>query len=241
MIDRKTFFDSIRQDPFAGSLTQQQVDGMSAMLSVFEEEYGWDDLRWPANCFAQTMWETSSKMMPIEEYGKGEGQPYGVPDPTTKQTYYGRGFVQLTWRDNYAKADRIIGLTGDKSCEWNAKNALDFEIAAEVLFQGMADGWFRSAGGSPNNLNKYFNDAVDDPFNAREILNGDKNKVPSWASGAKIGDLIAGYHRAFLKAFQAAFREEPAPSPEPTPEALVVTVTVAAPEGVKVEVNVVET
>jgi hypothetical protein len=35
-------------------------------------------------------------MQPIEEYGKGRGMPYGKPDPTTGQVYYGRGFVQLT-------------------------------------------------------------------------------------------------------------------------------------------------
>jgi hypothetical protein len=234
MIDRDIFFDKVRQDPFAGSLTQQQVDGMTAMLDVFEAEYDWHDLRWPANCFAQTMWETSSKMLPIEEYGKGEGQTYGALDPTTKQTYYGRGFVQLTWRENYAKADSILRLTGDRSCEWHAENALLFDIAAEVLFQGMADGWFRSSDGTPNGLNKYFNDTRDDPFEAREILNGDKNKVPSWSAGATIGMLIADYHQAFLRAFTAAAKDEPEPGER------VVTVSVVAPPGVRVEVRVEE-
>ena len=36
-------------------------------------------------------------------------------DPQTGQTYYGRGFVQLTWRDNYARADAEIPLIDEDS------------------------------------------------------------------------------------------------------------------------------
>jgi len=65
-------------------------------------------------------------IQPIEEIGKGSGQDYGKTDPETGQAYYGRGFVQLTWRDNYAKADVNIdeefGI--DPNMEWEAENAL---------------------------------------------------------------------------------------------------------------------
>jgi hypothetical protein len=37
--------------------------------------------------------------------------------PVTGQAYYGWGFVQLTWRDNYSRADRYLGLDADQSCE----------------------------------------------------------------------------------------------------------------------------
>ena len=91
-------------------------------------------------------------MWPIEEYGKGKGHPYGEQDPTTKQTYYGRGFVQLTWRDNYAKATKKLGLTGANDLEWHAAQALDPIIASDIMYAGMIEGWFRSDSKGPHTL-----------------------------------------------------------------------------------------
>jgi hypothetical protein len=225
-IDRELFFEAVRAKPFNGKLNQAQVDGQEAILGAWEADYSFWDLRWLAYALATTFHETSKEMLPIEEYGKGSGMSYGKPDPETGQTYYGRGYVQLTWRDNYAKADREIGLEGDNSCEWHAENALDPEYAAEIMFTGMRDGWFRTAkDGSKETLQKYFNDTRDDPFTAREIINGDKNTVPSWSNGVSIGNLIRGYHNSFLAALLAAYVEEPyPPEPEPAPGPEVQTV-----------------
>jgi hypothetical protein len=215
-IDRDLYFTAVREDPFPGSLTQNQVDGMNAILDAWESVFAGGDLRWLAYALATTYHETSATMQPIEEYGKGEGMAYGEPDKTTKQVYYGRGFVQLTWRDNYARADRELGLEGDMSCEWHAENALRLDVAAACLFEGMVEGWYRTHDdGGPETLGRYFNDDVDDPFEAREIINGDKTKCPSWASGASIGELIASYHREFLMALEKAYVEDPEDEPSP--------------------------
>ena len=116
---------------------------------------------------------------------------YGVPDPQTGQTYYGRGFVQLTWRDNYARADAEIPLIDEDSVEWHAHYALDPPIAGYIMFIGMIQGWFRSG----ETLPRYFSDTDNDPYGAREIING-----------VSIGNLIADYHRAFYDAFAAAWQ-----------------------------------
>src|SRR3954471_17387842 len=100
---------------------------MEAILDVWEQDYAGSDLRWLANPLAQTYHETGKTMLPIEEYGQGADQPYGVPDPETHQTYYGRGFIQLTWRENYARADQELLYTGALSLERNAERALDFD------------------------------------------------------------------------------------------------------------------
>jgi hypothetical protein len=205
-IDRKTFFDMVRSDPFPGTINQSQVDGMEYILNVWEASFDDEDLRWLAYPLATTMWETSSTMQPIEEYGKGSGMEYGKPDKTTGQTYYGRGFVQLTWRENYARADQELGMHDEDSCEWHAENALKPDVAAAVMFAGMLEGWFRGDSEGRQTLVRYFNATTDDAYGAREIINGDKSKVPSWAAGAKIGDLIAGYHHAFLRALDEASR-----------------------------------
>jgi putative chitinase len=205
--NRDAYFDAIRDSStFNGSLDQGQVDGMDAILAVFERDHNDWDWRWLAYALATTVHETAATCLPIEEYGKGSGMEYGKKDPETGQTYYGRGFVQLTWRDNYAKADKEIGLgncaADETSCEWHAENALDPSIAAQVMFEGMHEGWFRSG----HNFARYFGD-TSDPYGAREIINGDKSKVPSWSNGVSIGNLIKGYYDDFLAALHASAEE----------------------------------
>ena len=203
-IDRKVYFDRVRVDPFGGSMTQQQVDGQNVILSEWEAHGKLTDLRWLSYALATTLHETASTMWPIEEYGKGVGYEYGKPDPETGQTYYGRGFVQLTWRDNYRKASEKLSLFGPRNLEWHAANALDLKIAADVMFRGMVEGWFRVKDGEPETLPRYFNEDVDDPYEARGIINGDKEIVPQWSGGISIGNLIVDYHWSFYEALQAA-------------------------------------
>src|SRR3954469_12886143 len=106
VFDRQVFFDLVRDDPFDDEMTQDQVDGMEAILDIWEAFRPDGDRRWLGYCLATTYHETASEMQPIEEYGEGEGQSYGAIDPETGFAYFGRGFVQLTWRDNYARADK---------------------------------------------------------------------------------------------------------------------------------------
>jgi hypothetical protein len=168
MIQRKYFFDSVRGSLFSGHMSQSQVDGMNAMLD-FAEQVGCDD-RHLAYILATTFHETAQTMQPIAEYGKGKGKSYGVPDPTTGQTYYGRGFVQLTWKDNYQRQDDKLGLGG--ALVANADLALQMDIALPVIFGGMYAGDFTGVG-----LPKYVT-CVDpasdttDYYNARKIVNG---------------------------------------------------------------------
>ena len=243
---RDIYFDAVRDTLFGGKLTQGQVDGQEAILTVWERRPTSDDLRHLSYMLATTKHETASTMLPIEEYGQGAGMSYGNIDPETGQRYYGRGFVQLTWRDNYRRATDELHLRGEYDLEWHAERALGPIIAAAVMFRGMWIGWFRTGDdGQPENLEKYFDveEDVDDPFEAREIINGDKYTVPSWSHGVSIGQLIADYHRNFLTALNAAVTKEPAPEPEPPePELQTVTITleIDAPTTVEVAVNVVE-
>src|SRR4051812_5115011 len=214
VFDRQVFFDKVREDPFGDEMTQDQVDGMEAILDIWEAFKPDGDRRWLVYCFATTYHETGSEMQPIEEYGKGKGQSYGELDPETGEAYYGRGFVQLTWRDNYARADKELRL-GSKpdqpttSLEWLPANALKPNIAAAVMFIGMAEGWFRG-----DKLEDFFNDTRDDPYEAREVINGDKHIVPSWSGGVSIGTLIKDYYMSFTAALNAA-AAPPAPAEPP--------------------------
>jgi putative chitinase len=228
LFDRDTFFGVIRSTLFHGSLTQQQVDGMNAILDAWEDNPRSDNLRHLSYPLATTAHETGFTMAPIEEYGKGQGMEYGKPDPETQQTYYGRGYVQLTWRDNYARADTELNIGDEDSLEWHAERALDHYVAAEIMFQGMEEGWFRGDDKGRQTLERYFSGTKDDSYGAREIINGDKSKIPSWSGGVSIGNLVKGYHIQFLAALEAAADAVGAVDEGPQGEVYIKTITITS-------------
>jgi len=205
--ERKTYFDEVRDTLFYGKMDQGQVDGQEFIIDTWEDTRHAQDFRYLAYELATTIHETASTMLPIEEYGKGKGMPYGVPDAITGETYYGRGFVQLTWKDNYIKMTPLVDpLFPSHPVDFakTASQALIPELAAAVMFEGMERGMFRKDDKGPQTLARYFDSDTDDPYGAREIINGDKHKVPSWSNGVSIGNLIAGYHKKFLAALTAS-------------------------------------
>jgi hypothetical protein len=100
--------------------------------------------------------------------------------------------------------DKELGLWDDRSCYGNPANALLPDIAAQVLFEGMMEGWFRADDLGPHTLGRYFGATANDPYGAREIINGDKAIVPDWSDGLSIGALVADYHHAFLRALETS-------------------------------------
>ena len=186
MIDRKKFFDEVRSTLFNGVLSQRQVDGMNYLLDTWEARFADNDIRWLAYALATAFHETAYMMVPLEEYGKGQGQSYGVPVGPYDEVYYGRGHVQLTWITNYEKGEEILknkyGLAVPM-VEYPHR-MLEDETSSLILFDGLIDGWFTGVG-----LPDYFNASTDDPYNARRVVNGtDKAEV------------IKGYHLKFLDA-----------------------------------------
>jgi putative chitinase len=184
--DREIFFDNVRNKLFDGALDQQQVDGCGVILGLWEGQYTgtpMSDLRWLAYILATVFHECATTMWPITEYGSQsylQGKDY--------YPYIGRGFVMITWEENYRRASQELSLTGTRDLVEHPELALDSLIAARILFRGMAEGWFTG-----KKLGQYFNESKDDPVNARQIVNGNDDD-----------DLIAGYHRQFLAALEAS-------------------------------------
>jgi hypothetical protein len=200
--DRKIYFDEVRELLFSGTLTQQQVDGQTVILAVWEYQK-LTDLRWLAYMLATVFHECATRMWPITEAGSQaylQGKDYWP--------YIGRGFVQLTWEDNYRRASVELGLVDDRDLVAHPEMALDSLIATRVLFMGMSEGWFTG-----KRLSDYFDADTDDPVNARQIINGND-------CDAKIAD----YYHDFLEALDAACPATPEPTPEPKPKADVVRV-----------------
>lgn len=161
-MNRKAFFDAVRTNPFAGSLTQFHVDGMTAILGAWDR-HGDGDTRKLAYILATAKWETAHTFAPIAEIGRGRGRKYGKPDPVTGKTYFGRGFVQLTWKTNYARAGRALNI--------DLVNRPDLAMqpgpAAEIIVRGMMDAWF-----TRYRLADFINDQTQDFHHARRIVNG---------------------------------------------------------------------
>ena len=186
-INDKMFFDTIRSLLFKGGLNQKQVDGLNVLLN----ELNGLPINQVAYALATAYHETAYTMQPIEEYGKGRGRDYGKrltmarkPYPAHLPIYYGRGYVQLTWFDNYQKAGQKLNL----DLIANPSLALQPEIAGKIMRLGMIEGWFTG-----KKLGDYIGLYWADYVNARRIINGiDKAQ--------KIANEAAAFELALRKA-----------------------------------------
>ena len=191
------FFAKIKPR-FGGKLTQGQVDGMNAIFSAFETK-GVDDKRWQAYMLATVYHECAQTMQPIKEYGsaayfKNMYDITGARPALARANgniavgdgakYYGRGYVQLTWKNNYKRAGVYLGI----DLVANPDLALLPDNAAQIMCIGMLDGWFTG-----KKLGDYLTAQKTDWVNARRIINGTDK-----------ADVIAGYARAFYSALTGA-------------------------------------
>lgn len=160
-------------------MEQQQVEGLGAILDRWECGRD-DDLRWLAYALATAKHETAHTMQPIRELG-GAAYFHRMYDPTSPDAhraakskregalpgdgvrFYGRGYVQLTWRTNYRRAGIELGV--------DLVNEPDLALhpahAADIMFRGMREGWFTG-----KKFGDYLNDRGTDWFACRRIING---------------------------------------------------------------------
>lgn len=207
MINRKQFYIGYRKY-FVNKLTNGQVNGFERILDEWElyvsnlggitKSTGWElgaIMPQLAYILASVYHETGTRMLPVREgyaetdaevirivarmYQQGRiKRNYALPDPVTGQSYFGRGPLQLTWKDNYVKADNELGLGGE--LVKNPSLALDPVIGARIAVYGMYEGWFSghpdADEGVPDrrDLWDYINPATGkkDYFEARRIVNG---------------------------------------------------------------------
>lgn len=180
MFNKPFFLEQVTKVLFGGKMKSSQLNGLTTILDEWEINYSINDDRWLAYMFATVHHETDRKMQPVEEYGRGKGMKYGIIDPITNQTYYGRGFVQLTWKANYETLGKVckVDLVN------NPALALEIDISTIILFKGMMNGLFTG-----KKLSNYFNPTTEDWVNARKIINGlDK------------AELIADYAKLYYSA-----------------------------------------
>lgn len=116
-----------------------------------------------AYVLATTQHETANSFQPVKEayYLRDKAEAYRK---TLKYyPYYGRGYVQLTWKNNYETYGHLIGI----DLVNNPDLALQPEVALFVLVHGFKVGAFT---GRP--ITNYIDASHTDFVNARRCING---------------------------------------------------------------------
>lgn len=156
--DAAIFFAVLRTGPLRHR-KPLQVQGSEAILAV---THGLP-ISWVAYALATAWHETNETMQPVLEanwlsasarrayfmrmYDKTGNRPHvarelGNTVVGDGATFAGRGYVQLTGRRNYAKAERKIG----KPFVSQPDLAMRPDLAARILREGMVEGWFTGRG-----------------------------------------------------------------------------------------------
>ena len=114
-----------------------------------------------AYVLATTQWETAQTFEPVKE-------AYWLSEDWRRNNlryypYYGRGYVQLTWKNNYEAYSRILGI----DLVNNRDLALDPNVALFVLVHGFKTGTF-----TERKITDYIDSSKTDFINARRCING---------------------------------------------------------------------
>ncbi len=176
-MNTQLFFSSIRTSIFSGTLMQKQVDSINLILDECKAN-NVSDNRKVAYILATAVHEVGFAIQPVREgfaktnqgaidavtalFNKGViSKNYALP--VNGKSYYGRGYVQLTWDFNYKLAGQKLGI----DLYNNPDLALHGNVASKILVRGMLEGWFTG-----RKLEQYFNDTATDWIGARKIVNG---------------------------------------------------------------------
>lgn len=199
--DYGEFYDWLRDDNMLGpTISAEEFEGCDAILRACASVQ--HPLAYAAYTLATAYLETAHTMQPIKEIGgnayfirlydiqghnPSRARQMGNTQPGDGPKYCGRGYVQLTWKKNYDKAGKAIGV--DLVAE--PDKALVPTNAAAIMTRGMLEGWFTG-----KKLADYLpqrGPAEQVAFRrARYIINGQDK-----------ADMIAGYALKFQAALQA--------------------------------------
>mgnify|MGYP001551198875 CR=1 FL=1 len=184
-------------------LTESQVAAFNHIVSAINAD---KSISYPQAAYIlATIWhETAQTMLPIAEYGKGKGRPYGTWLKNSKgqlycykdgskssvylheeypHLYYGRGETQNTWFANYEKLSKVFNVDFLR----NPDLLLTQEWSTPVTIYAMKNGLYTG-----RKLSDYIHQSKKDYVNARRIINGTDK-----------ANLIAGYANIFERALRS--------------------------------------
>jgi len=188
--NREYFFDIVR--PMFGKLNEEQVDAMDWFFDTFPENISIPQL---AYALATVFHETAQTMQPITEYGSVSyfdkyepgtsiGDSLGNTEPGDGYKYRGRGYVMITGRANYTKAQEEL----DVPLVEKPELACEREVARPIMRRGCLEGWFTG-----KKFQDYIEGELKDYYNARRVVNG-----------TDCADKIKGHAEVFERALEAS-------------------------------------
>lgn len=138
------------------TISATEFQGCGSIILACAQD-GWG-VSWIAYALATTYHETAHTMEPVPEYGgnayfhrmydiqghrPAKARELGNLQPGDGVKYKGRGYVQLTGKDNYVKAAKKLVALGFKvDLVNNPDLALRPDVSAAILVAGMREGWF---------------------------------------------------------------------------------------------------
>ena len=179
MINRKIFFDLYKKQLDKDKkLDQKEVNAIDLFLNFVDKQ--WSEFSGPqwAYIFATTFHETAHTFEPVRE-------AYWMSEAWRKKNfryypYYGRGYVQITWKANYQYYANLLGL--------DLVNNPDITMQPQVAFLILTHG-FKYGKFTGRKITDYISGSKKDYVNARRCING-TDKASLIANYAKLFEEI---------------------------------------------------
>ena len=147
------------------TMSAQAKAGITALLSFIETDIRWTDVNAVAYFLATIGHETAWTFQPIKEIRASERNTKikKLQDRYWYTGYYGRGYVQITWEDNYKKFSKLLNIDLVKYPD----RALEYSVAYNIASTGMLYGIFTG-----KKISDYIKNGKVDFINARRVING---------------------------------------------------------------------
>lgn len=208
--DYGKFYDFLRGNKMLGpTISQTEFEGCDQIIRSCAAA-GWP-VSYVAYALATAYLETAHTMQPIKEIGgtayftrmydiKGnrpaKARELGNLTPGDGAKFPGRGYVQLTGKDNYQKATERLQRAGYAVPNLVAfpDKVMEPKIASAILVLGMLEGWFTGRK-LPDDLPARGPATLRQFIDSRDIINGtDKaSEIAAYAIDFQTGLQQAGY------------------------------------------------
>lgn len=183
MINKKVFFEKYRAtlDPNK-KLDQKEVAAIDMFLDFVSASWKMFTVNQWAYVFATTFHETKYTFEPVRE-------AFWLSEAWRKKNLryyplYGRGYVQITWEDNYSYFTNLLGVDFLKFPDL----AMVPKYAFQILVHGFANGVFTG-----KKISTYINSKTTNYVGARKCINGTDDD-----------ELIAAYAKLFENILKVA-------------------------------------
>lgn len=156
--------------------------GTETLLSLISADASMSRVEYAAYLLATIRNECGASMQPVKEIKAGPKELVWIKYQSKYWAtgFFGRGYSQLTWKENYQQFSRL--LFNDDRLVKNPDLVMKPEIGYQILSLGMVQGLFRRRSKtSAFKLSDFFNDKTEDATGARQIVNGIGGTAYQWA------------------------------------------------------------